>query len=134
VLKNESDKIVEYSVQYDGAGTSSQYAACQLANSSDTSVCTITFSVTEKMTGPVYLYYQLDNFYQNHRRYVKSRSDAQLMGTILYADDTALADCEPLVYSGSKILSPCGLIANRCGARTRPPHPHPRHRRIMSAG
>jgi len=26
------------------------------------------------MEGPVYVYYQLDNFYQNHRRYVKSRS------------------------------------------------------------
>jgi len=23
------------------------------------------------MKGPVYVYYQLDNFYQNHRRYVK---------------------------------------------------------------
>lgn len=27
------------------------------------------------VTGPVYVYYQLDNFYQNHRRYVKSRDN-----------------------------------------------------------
>ena len=34
------------------------------------------------MAAPVYLYYQLDNFYQNHRRYVSSRSDTQLAGTM----------------------------------------------------
>jgi hypothetical protein len=34
--------------------------------------------VKEKMKAPVYVYYELDNFYQNHRRYVKSRSDDQL--------------------------------------------------------
>merc|ERR1711871_1076910 len=32
------------------------------------------------MTKPVYVYYELVNFYQNHRRYVKSRSDDQLRG------------------------------------------------------
>lgn len=29
------------------------------------------------------MYYRLENFYQNHRRYVKSRSDDQLKGGIL---------------------------------------------------
>lgn len=28
----------------------------------------------------VYMYYGLSNFYQNHRRYVKSRDDKQLNG------------------------------------------------------
>ena len=37
-------------------------------------------TVPEKMKAPVYVYYELDNFYQNHRRYVKSRSDSQLSG------------------------------------------------------
>jgi|TARA_B110000971_G_C19688775_1_gene354473 hypothetical protein len=32
------------------------------------------------MKAPVHLYYQLDNFYQNHRRYVKSRDDKQMRG------------------------------------------------------
>jgi len=40
----------------------------------------ITFDVKEDMIKPVHLYYQLDNFYQNHRRYVKSRDDKQLRG------------------------------------------------------
>ena len=29
------------------------------------------FQVPKPMKGPVYIYYQLDNFYQNHRRYVE---------------------------------------------------------------
>ena len=71
------------------------------------------------MTAPVYVYYQLDNFYQNHRRYVKSRSDAQLRGETVVTSD--LEDCAPLTdfveitpegVTKKKTLSPCGLIAN----------------------
>jgi hypothetical protein len=32
--------------------------------------------------GNVYFYYGLDNYFQNHRRYVKSRSDKQLIGDL----------------------------------------------------
>ena len=35
------------------------------------------------MKAPVYFYYKLENFYQNHRRYVKSRNDDQLAGKVL---------------------------------------------------
>ena len=34
------------------------------------------------MEGPVYVYYELRKFYQNHRSYVKSRSYDQLMGGV----------------------------------------------------
>lgn len=40
----------------------------------------------------IYFYYKLTNFYQNHRRYVKSRSDAQLRGEV----DPATTSCDPL--------------------------------------
>ena len=44
--------------------------------------CTVEKSIEIKADLPadekVFLYYQLDNFYQNHRRYVKSRSNSQL--------------------------------------------------------
>lgn len=36
--------------------------------------------ITESMAAPIFVYYQLENFYQNHRRYVKSRDYEQLMG------------------------------------------------------
>jgi hypothetical protein len=42
--------------------------------------CPQTITVKEKMKAPVFFYYQLDNFYQNHRRYVKSKNYKQLMG------------------------------------------------------
>jgi hypothetical protein len=47
------------------------------------------------MEKPVYVYYRLENYYQNHRRYVKSRNDAQLRGQELtsYGD---LEDCDPI--------------------------------------
>ena len=56
--------------------------------------CTLTLTIKEKIIAPVFVYYQLDNFYQNHRRYVKSRSFKQLQGNYLPVDQ--LADCDPI--------------------------------------
>jgi len=77
--------------------------------------CTITISVPETMTAPVFLYYRLENYYQNHRRYVKSRSDPQLRGDVV---DTysGLDDCDPVKSLGGSedpkdYFLPCGLIA-----------------------
>ena len=42
--------------------------------------------------GRVYIYYALTNFYQNHRRYVRSRDDRQLLGHNL---GDVSKDCEP---------------------------------------
>lgn len=36
-------------------------------------ICQINFNLTEDFKGDVYFYYGLSNYYQNHRRYVKSR-------------------------------------------------------------
>ena len=61
------------------------------------------------MEAPIYVYYELDNFYQNHRRYVKSVAAAQLSGSF----GASTKDCDPLYKSASgKNLFPCGLIAN----------------------
>ncbi|XP_042509885.1 ALA-interacting subunit 3 [Macadamia integrifolia] len=70
--------------------------------------CNRTLTVPKHMKQPIYVYYQLDNFYQNHRRYVKSRNDAQLMDK-KNADTTTGCDPEATV-NGSAIV-PCGLIA-----------------------
>jgi len=60
--------------------------------------------------GEVFLYYGLTNFYQNHRRYVKSRSDKQLYGDL---QSTPGEDCSPfLKNSNDSIYAPCGAIAN----------------------
>jgi len=46
------------------------------------------------MKAPVFVYYQLDNFYQNHRRYVKSKDYKQLMGETVALDNLGL--CDPI--------------------------------------
>jgi len=79
------------------------------------------------MKAPVFVYYQLDNFYQNHRRYVKSKDYKQLMGEKIAIDD--LGQCDPIKTNANlanvKIINnvngkalvpteaatPCGLIA-----------------------
>ncbi len=56
------------------------------------------------------MYYGLTNFYQNHRRYVKSRDDKQLLGENL--DDPG-EDCAPFDKDPEgKPYVPCGAIAN----------------------
>lgn len=41
------------------------------------------------------MYYGLDNFYQNHRRYVKSRDDSQLLGEVKAEKSDLNKDCDP---------------------------------------
>ncbi|VDO77898.1 unnamed protein product [Haemonchus placei] len=58
--------------------------------------------------GDVYLYYYLENYFQNHRRYVKSRNDKQYLGNVM-----DVSDCEPFAYDDKKVpIAPCGAIAN----------------------
>lgn len=72
--------------------------------------CHVNFTITEPFGKSVYLYYGLDNFYQNHRRYVKSRDDNQLLGKVI---TTPSNDCNPFGTNGDgKIYAPCGAIAN----------------------
>ena len=99
----------------------------------------IQFKISEDVEGPLYVYYGLENFYQNHRLYVKSQNVNQLLGNPI-TDITAIeTDCKPAVYSngvkgapyvdtptpGYKLLYPCGLIANSMfndKIKVAPPH------------
>jgi hypothetical protein len=55
------------------------------------------------------MYYGLTNFYQNHRRYVKSRDDNQLLGEFTNPPST---DCAPFDQVNGMPIVPCGAIAN----------------------
>lgn len=82
----------------------------------------VTLNIPTNMQPPIYIYYRLDNFYQNHRRYAKSRSDSQLLGKSITASSLN-EDCGPIVayvpknvtdYTNvpdSLVYRPCGLIA-----------------------
>lgn len=68
------------------------------------------------MEPPVYFYYRLTNFYQNHRRYAKSFNTDQLSGKAVSLKDIKSSDCSPLATTnttdGEKPYYPCGLAAN----------------------
>ncbi|XP_022893724.1 ALA-interacting subunit 3-like [Olea europaea var. sylvestris] len=70
--------------------------------------CHRNLTVPKLMKRPIYVYYQLDNFYQNHRRYVKSRSDQQLRNP---GDEGDTSACEPEDTAHGMPIVPCGLIA-----------------------
>lgn len=72
--------------------------------------CTIEFQLKTEMTGPLYLYYQLDNYHQNYRKYVSSISYPQLEGNASTINQ--LWTCNPLINDSSKIYYPCGSIAS----------------------
>lgn len=76
--------------------------------------CYLRFSIPDNMGPPVLFYYQLTNFYQNHRRYVESFDTEQLKGTKRTYDEIKGGDCDPLYGDEDRKLPyyPCGLIAN----------------------
>lgn len=78
-----------------------------------TDTCHLQYYIPDTLHPPVLLYYQLENFYQNHRRYVKSYDQNQLQGHAVSASDIKSGDCSPLqLGEDGKPYYPCGLIAN----------------------
>ena len=79
-----------------------------------TNVCTLQFSIPNDIGPPVYLYYRLTNFYQNHRRYVKSLDTDQLKGDFISNGSIGGSSCNPIRidHDTGKAIYPCGLIAN----------------------
>jgi hypothetical protein len=86
VLLNASENVVELRVQYGGKDMNGEKNEIKPGKNA-----ILELKATADMKGPVYLYYELSNFYQNHRRYVKSRYDAQLRGDVKGYSDLAEA-------------------------------------------
>jgi len=109
-----SNKIEEISHRYDEECTGQ-------------TTCTIKLKVEKNMEKNIMVYYQLDGFYQNHRRYVKSKSDDQLNGKdISFEAMKDSQDCDPVItnkemgktqsitgatLAENDVAIPCGLIA-----------------------
>jgi len=101
VLYNVSNNVKEVTMRYNDV--------C-----GNQTICEVSFDGLN-MTRPLFIYYELTNFYQNHRRYVKSRSDAQLRGELVTNYDD-LSSCEPYISLNNSretdmFYLPCGLIA-----------------------
>lgn len=75
----------------------------------ETCRCEVHFELEEDFRREIYVYYGLSNFYQNHRRYVKSRDDNQLLGN----PKSISSECYPFDYDNEgRPIAPCGAIAN----------------------
>ncbi|KAK2377964.1 ALA-interacting subunit [Trifolium repens] len=65
--------------------------------------------IKKKMKAPIYMYYELHNFHQNHHRYVQSKSNKQLRNK---GGEKDVGSCSPLSYTANnEPIVPCGLIA-----------------------
>eukprot|EP00070_Physeter_catodon_P036599 XP_028343493.1 uncharacterized protein LOC112063286 [Physeter catodon] len=74
-----------------------------------------TASVISELTGPyIYVYIEMERFYQNDAQVVWSRKDEQLAGKV-FTDPHDLKECEPAVTAVidniTKVLHPCGVLA-----------------------
>lgn len=94
--------------------STAQYTWPMSGHTTERNVCLLEFNIPNNIKPPILFYYRLTNFYQNHRRYVKSVDIEQLKGKARTADDIKSGDCTPLNVDGAtgKPYYPCGLIAN----------------------
>ena len=81
-----TESVTLFSMQLEGIGTS----------------CNVTLVAPRRMKSPVYLYYELENYYQNHRRWVQTVASCQCV------------HCAPFeAQLCSSICSSCHIYAQR---------------------
>ncbi|XP_024380417.1 ALA-interacting subunit 1 isoform X2 [Physcomitrium patens] len=78
--------------------------------------CTVTMNVEKLMRQPIYVYYELGNYFQNHRRYMNSKSEQQLRGFSSSSSSSSsshsdLDCCKPKDVANGHSIVPCGLVA-----------------------
>ena len=114
-----SSRVIEIQRQYDN-----------IPQCKDSKICNISIEIEQDMDKTIMIYYQLNGFYQNHRRYVKSKSDVQLNGKTMTLEEMKKSqECDPVITNeemgftpGAKSITgeelnmkelavPCGLIA-----------------------
>ncbi|GAB0089759.1 Cell cycle control protein 50A [Sergentomyia squamirostris] len=124
-----SDNVQEHIIDYThckqlGSLNNSVTCADVIRVDGGNCTCDISFNLEEDFLGKVFMYYGLSNFYQNHRRYVKSRDDDQLLGRL---DADPSTDCIPFAYADEENrqpIAPCGAIANSLFSDTLQIHSH----------
>ena len=111
-------QIKEFKFRYD----------IQCFPTSNNKICTIPLTIPEKMKKPIMIYYQLNDFSQNHRYYMDAKSDKQFKGEEVSKEDLEKSgQCENALYNeeignyaqynsdlngkGKDIAFPCGEMA-----------------------
>ncbi len=86
----QNGKVVEYEKRYDDV--------CRPKLQKDGERCLVEIAVTDKMKQPVFFYYKLENFWQNLRRYLMSKSIYQMQNHPSYTEKKAKEQCTPIIY------------------------------------
>lgn len=131
VILSASSSVVEQVVPYDSVSIGNEALCDSIGKAGKNCTCadyfahvhqnpelglpyrcthTVEFTVSSEIPQPVYMYYRLENYHQNHRRFAKSRFDPQLAGQEVQESEMN-SDCDPFQKIGDKIINPCGLIA-----------------------
>lgn len=111
VTLRTSHSVIEIVERYDTECIPEKFRGNKVSYIKDSTIlknCSLYLKVPKHMKAPIYIYYQLDNYYQNHRRYVKSRNDQQLLHGLKYNDTSS---CQPEDSNNGLPIVPCGLIA-----------------------
>ena len=122
VIRNKSDNLIELKTIYESYladGTSADITGCEIGNNANqmylnNSTCRIQMQVPfdkGDMDPPILVHYELSNFYQNYRKYLFSRDQYQLFGSLSQGSVEG-SECEPLNVIDGIRINPCGLIAN----------------------
>jgi hypothetical protein len=113
--KIESDSITEVVKRYD------DIPECK-ADWRVPQSCMIELDLQAHVSPPIFIYYEISNMFQNHRKYSKSRDIYQLMGQAPSAA-TVQTSCFPVATMGDlgfytslllgpkDVANPCGLVA-----------------------
>lgn len=107
--------VVELKLTYDKYATNYTISntVCGIGDDFNANkTCLVNFTAPKDMIPPILIYYELQNFHQNHRSYYQNRDNYQLLGRVNNQDSTSAQACEPINKLGNITINPCGLIAN----------------------
>ena len=102
--------------------TYNSYAVETITISYSDITTSVNFDLSQKMEPPIYFYYQITNFHQNHRQFLESRSSKQLAGKVIDLDEAKkkcakVSTMEDIYipdgknFNNSDVADPCGLMA-----------------------
>ncbi|OQV20929.1 Cell cycle control protein 50A [Hypsibius exemplaris] len=90
------------------AGPASSYLTCAGYSAYGRCVCEVSLPLPEGLQGNVVIFYALSRFYQNHRHFLKSKDELQLLGQV----GPVSSNCYPFDYRNGSTIVPCGSFAN----------------------
>ncbi len=105
-----ANSLYTQAIQYGGVGTE----ATLLTDCTDG--CDLNFTIDMNIDGPLYLYYEITNYYQNNIKYSSSVNWNQMMGKTDVSQSDLGTSCDPATTitdnaNSALTLNPCGLIA-----------------------